>query len=143
MVSEGRYDHYIADVTVVEIAGALASCCRGAGLGVREFDAMDRRFFRDVAEGRLQVRATGQREALRARTLLRFAGVKRKRNLGTSDAVIASSCLVLAQERQTRVVFYTADWGLYSVLHEIDAFRAAMCLRYLGAPKGGMPGKTC
>ncbi len=143
MVSEGRYEHFIADVTVVEIAGALASSCRAAGLGVAEFDSMDRAFFRDVSVGRLQIRATGQREALRARTLLRFAGVKQGRNLGSSDAVIASACLILAQERQTKVIFYTADWALYSVLHDIDAFRAAMCLRYLGAPKGGMRGSTC
>jgi hypothetical protein len=45
-----------------------------------------------------------------------------KEEHGSSDAVIASACLALAQERQTRLVLYRADWGLYSVLQDVDAF---------------------
>ena len=142
VISGRRYQHYITDLTVIEIASALGSWWRNSGLGLRRHDVMDAKFFRDVAAGRLIVRPTSQRDAIRARRLLRFAGVIKKRNLGAADALIASSCLALAQERKTKVVFYTADWTLYSILRDIDAFRAVMSLRFVGVPRAGIPGRT-
>jgi len=124
------------------MASTLAKRCRKASLSEGAFDRMDRRFLRDVSQERLRVRTTTMRDMIRARHLLRFAGVIRKRDLGTGDAMIASSCLALAQEARVRVVFYTADWTLYTILRDLDAFTSALRLRYVGKPKGGIPAST-
>lgn len=144
LLSDRRFERHVADLTVVEIASTLARHCRTAGRGVRDYDSMDRRFFRQVAEGGLHVRQIGQRDILRARNLLRFAGVIKGKNLRSGDALIASCCLALAQERKTKVAFYTSDWTLYRILRDINAFRSAMCLRYVGNPRDpAIPASTC
>jgi hypothetical protein len=74
--------------------------------------------------------------------LLRFAGIVKRRNLGSADALIASCCLDLAHELRKRVLFYTADWTLYSTLREVDAFRSAMTLQYILPPRAGIPART-
>lgn len=133
---------YIADMTILELAGALGGACRTTRAGVKTYDTMDRRFLRDIADGHLIVRPTNNRSLLRARGLLRFGGVIKGRNLGSSDALIASCCLDLAHELQQRLDFYTADWNLYTILREIDAFRSAMTLIYILPPKHGIPART-
>ncbi len=132
---------YICDWTVVEMASALGGHCRGNNLGVKKFDSMDNEFFRDISNGRLTVRTTSTRVLLHARAVLR-KGVVIKRDVGSADAVIASCCRELALELKQRIIFYTADWGLYTLLRGISAFTSVMTLRFIGTPKNGIPSET-
>ena len=135
IVSDTRNSCYIADWTVVETASALASQCRKRSLGVRDFDRMNARFFTDISTGRLMVRNTTVREMMRSRELIRYAGVKRGRRLGTGDALLAVCCLELGLERGGDVVFLTADWTLYTILRDTNAYRAVLELRFFGSRK--------
>ncbi len=142
IVTDDRHRKYICEMTIAEIASAIAKRCRNQNWSVREFDQLERAFWLDVASGRLISRAATRRTVLRARHLIRYAGVIKTRNIGSADAVIASVCLELALELKERVIFYTSDWSLYTILREIDAFRSALLLRFLGTPKGGIPART-
>ena len=133
---------YIADLTILEMGSALGGDCRAKKHTLKKYDHMDQRFLSDVANGLLTVRQTNQLNVLRARNLLRFAGVIKGRNLGSSDALIASCSLDLAHDLKERITFYTGDWTLYTILREIDAFRAAMTLEYVLPPKHGIPART-
>jgi hypothetical protein len=135
IISTGSNECFIADITILEIASALGGKCREGNLRYQRYDQADGRFWKDIAEGNLVVRNTSQREVMRARNLLRFAGVLRRRNLGSADALIAVSCLELALERKEEIIFYTSDWTQYDVLRQIDAFNAALTLRLAGTPK--------
>jgi hypothetical protein len=142
VTSDKRWKVYIADVTILEMASALANGCRRLGLTLTRFDAMDLAFLKDVAAKQVEVRTVTQADVQRARHLLRFAGVVKRRNLQSADALISVCCLECALEIKKRVIFYTGDWTLYTTLREINAFRAALRLRYLGPGKGGIPPET-
>lgn len=141
LVSNSRNTCYIADWTVLEIASAFGDYCRGNKFTERRFDKMDGSFFQDLVTGRLRVRTNNSRGILRARTLLR-KGVTINRNVGSGDALIAACCRDLALEIRTRITFYTADWGLYTLLREINAYTSVMRLRFVGTPKHGIPAET-
>lgn len=142
VVQDKRTECYIADLTVLEICSALGGACRAEKKGVREYDTMDHRFLTDIANGMIKVRSTNKLNVIRARSLLRYGGVVRGRNLGSGDALIASCCLDLAHDKKERIIFNTADWNLYSILREIDAFTAAMTLQFILTPKHGIPART-
>jgi hypothetical protein len=135
IISTGSNECFIADITILEIASGLGRRCRQGNLRYQRYDQADDRFWNDIAEGKLIVHKTTQREVMRARNLLRFAGVLKRRNLGSADALIAVSCLELALERREQIIFYTSDWTQYDVLRQIDAFNAALTLRLAGTPK--------
>lgn len=141
IVSDKRYECYIADWTVVEIASALGDHCRGNNMGIQHFDKMNQKFFGDLASGRVKVRVTNSRGMLQARTLLR-KGVSIRRNVHTGDALLAACCRELALDAGERVTFYTSDWKLYKLLRDIDAYRSVMRLRFVGIAKEGIPPTT-
>jgi len=122
---------YIADLTILEMPSALGGHCRSERLTVGEYDQMDLRFMDDIAKKRFIVRPTNKHNVLRARNLLRLGGMIHRRYMGSGDALIATCSIDLAQELKERIHFYTADWNLYTVLQQIDAFTAAMTLHYL------------
>lgn len=136
-MSDERVICYIADWTIVEMASTLARRCRQAAFSYREFDVLEKRFFEDVAEGRLRVRATTSRDFTRARDLLRFAGIIRRRRLSSGDALIAACCLDLAYQERERITFCTSDQPLYSILSDITAYTSALRLRFFRAPNPG------
>jgi hypothetical protein len=140
----GRHQNrtYVADLTILEMPSALGGHCRAARLGAKEYDLLDRRFLSDIADGRIIVRQTNRINVLRARNLLRLAGIVKGRNLGSADALIATCALDLAHDLKVRIVFYTGDWTLYTVLREIDAYTAAMTLQYVLPAKHGLPART-
>jgi len=142
IISDGRVEKFIAEVTILEIASALARRCRAQRWDERAYDALDLGFWRDIADRRLRVREVTQQDTVRARHLIRFAGVVRRRDIGSTDALIATCCLDLALERGERVAFYTSDWTLYTILRDIGAFRSALALRFLGHGRGGIPTRT-
>jgi hypothetical protein len=135
IISTDSNECFIADITILEIASGLGRRCRQGNLRYQRYDQADDRFWKDVADGKVIVRNTTQRDVMRARNLLRFAGVLRRRNLGSADALIAVSCLELALERRERIIFYTSDWTQFDVLRQIDAFNAVLTLRLAGIPK--------
>jgi hypothetical protein len=133
---------YVSELSLVEIASAFAQVCRRNNWGVRTYDAYDTDFLRDLQRKRILVRHVTPVDLMRARHLLRFARVLKSRKLDSSDAIIAECCRELALERRERLVFYTADWKLYAILRDIDAYTSALRLRYLGPGKGGVPPET-
>ena len=135
IVSDTRNSCYIADWTVVETASALAKQCRKRSLGVEDFDRMNARLFTDISTGRLTVRNTTVREVMKSRELIRYAGVKKWRNLGSGDALLAVCCLGLGLEQGGGVVFLTGDWTLYTILRDTNAYRAVLELRFFGSPR--------
>jgi predicted nucleic acid-binding protein len=135
IISTGSNECFIADITVLEIASALGNRCRQGNLRYQRYDQANDRFWEDIAEGRLIVRDTSQRDVMRARNLLRYAGVLKRRRLQSADALVAVTCLELALERGEAIIFYTSDWTLYDILSQIDAFNAALTLRLAGTPR--------
>lgn len=135
IISTDSNECVIADVTILEIASGLGKRCRQGNFRYQRYDQADDRFWKDIAGGNLIVRETSQRDVMRARNLLRYAGVLKRRNLGSADALIAVSCLEFALERGEKIIFYTSDWTQYDILKQIDAFNAALTLRLAGKPK--------
>lgn len=127
---------------MVEMVSAFGSICRDKKLPESEFEKMDAAFLNDVASGRIQVRAIAAADMLRARHLLALAGVLNRRNLKSSDALVAVGCRELALNIRERATFYTKDWTLYSTLYQINAYRSALKLRFLGRGRGGVPAAT-
>jgi hypothetical protein len=142
VTSDKRGEVFIADITIVEMASALAKICRANNQSARTYEAMDAAFLKDIATGKLNIREVTQRDMQRARHLLRYAGAVRRRNLGSADALVAITCLELAFERKVPIVFYTEDWTLYSTIREINSFRSVMELRCLSSSRGGVPSTT-
>ena len=136
VVSTKQNECFIADWTVLEIASALARRGRQQKWQNDRYDALDQWFWSDVASSKLNVRPTGRREILRARDLIRYAGVVKRRKISSGDALIAVCCLALALERRSRVVFYLEDRKLYNVLNQIKAYTSALELRAIAVPKG-------
>jgi len=130
---------FVAEITMVEIVSAFGAICRRSKLPDTDFEQMNAAFLDDVASGRVQIRLITRSDMLRARHLLSLAGIVNRRNLGSSDALVAVSCRELALEIHERVMFYTKDWTLYSTLYQINAYRSALRMRFLGLGRGGIP----
>ena len=135
----GPKNIFVAEITMVEIVSAFGSICRQHKLPDSDFEQMNTAFFDDVATGRVKIRLISTSDMLRARHLLSLAGIVNRRNLGSSDALVAVSCRELALETHERVMFYTRDWTLYSILYQINAYRSALRMRFLGLGRGGIP----
>ena len=127
---------------MVEIVSAFASAYREDSLTRAEFERMHSEFLRDVACEKIKVRPISRSDMFRATHLIALGGVMNRRGLRSSNALIAVSCRELALETRKRLMFYTKDWKLYRTLYEINAYRAAIKLRYLGKGKGGIPSAT-
>jgi len=134
LVSRVSCQCFISEWSVLEIASALANRSR-KGLSIKKFDLLNGHFLKDVASGSLSVVNLSGRDFIRARDLIRFAGVVKKRNLKSGDAMVATSCLAFSLQRKERVAFYTSDWTLYDTLRGIDAFTSRLKLVFLGTPK--------
>jgi hypothetical protein len=130
IVSDGRVLCYIADWTIIEMASALGQRCRQLAMSCRQFDRMERDFFADIASARLRVRATSPRDFTRARDLLRYAGMIKRRRLSSGDALIAACCLDLAYQEKQRITFCTSDRPLHSILTGVTAFTSALRIRF-------------
>ena len=103
---------------------------------------MNLQFLRDVAKGRLVVRPVTTREIRRARDLLRFAGVVKRKGISSGDALVASSCLYLTYELKSKVVFFLSDTGLFNLLGSVNAFTAAVDLRFAAVGTHQAPRKV-
>lgn len=137
LLSRGAGQSRIADSTVLEMASALATRCRGNGWSLKRFDQMHHEFLDDIAKDLVVVRPGGMREVQRAIHLIRFAGVVKKTGMKSGDALIAAGALEYALESQQIVNFYTSDWALYVCLRSLNAFRTTMNLFLVGSTKDG------
>ncbi len=139
IISSRRNHCYIADLSILEIASALALHCRRNSLSLRHYSRLDRAFWRDIYDGRIRVRDTRQRDYLRARDLLRYAGVEKRKNIKSGDALIAASCLEFALSGHDPVTFCLEDWPLFHVLREVSAYKKALRFHYIGVDKSNRP----
>jgi predicted nucleic acid-binding protein len=135
IVSGRKSRCYIADLSILELSSALAKHCRKNKMSAVQYRRLDQAFWRDVSEGRLAIRDTRQREYLRARDLLRYAGVEKGRNISSGDALIAACCLEFALEVGEQVTFCVEDWGLYDVIRNVSAYRKVLRFHFIGTDK--------
>ncbi len=133
---------FVCELTVVEMSSTLAQIYRRRNLRTADFQQMQAMFENDIADGLLQVRGVTQADLINARDLLEDAAVVNKRNLRSADAIIGSCCRGFAYDLKRRVIFYTYDWTQYSSIFDIQSYRSALKLRYLGKGKGGTPART-
>ena len=127
---------------MVELVSAFASVCRDSHLPDSEFDRMCLEFLEDIADERIKICPISRIDMMRAMHLLTLAGVVNRSGLKSSDALVAVSCRQLALDSRQRVLFYTKDWKLYRTLYEINAYRSALRLRFLGKGRGGIPASS-
>lgn len=137
IISSHKNKCYIADLSILEISGTLAKYCRKRKLSPFHYRRLDQAFWRDVNEGRLTVRDTRQREYLRARNLLRYAGVDKARDISSADALIAAACLEFALESTERVTFCVEDWKLYDIIRNVSAYRKVLLFHFIGTVRAG------
>ena len=137
IVSDRRNKCFLPELCVVEMSSALGRRLRRSHLGHRDFDRLEIKFFDDISEGRIEVYPLRMQDFTRARELLRYAGMVRKRNLTSVDSLVACASLEIAYREQQRVTLCTSDRTLYSILSEIDAYTAALDLRYYEVPLQG------
>jgi predicted nucleic acid-binding protein len=130
-ISDGRHEIYISELTIVELSTAFADDCIERAVGHADYDRMYRKFFRDVATGRIRVRSVTQRDFQNARHLLRFAKAIHRRHLKSADAIIAESCRELAYELNSTVTFYLCDEKLFRTLRSLNAYSSAVKLRFV------------
>jgi hypothetical protein len=130
-ISDARHEVYISELTIVELATAFADDCSARGVGHAEYDRLYRRFFRDVANKRIQVRNVTQRDFQNARHLMRFAKVIHRRHLKSADAIISESCRELAYDLNSQVTFYLCDEKLFKTLSTVNAYSTAVRLRFI------------
>lgn len=142
IISDKRNRCYISELTILEISSALALRCRKAKLTLKDYSKMDQSFWRDIHEQRLHVRPVTQRDMMKARHLLRYAGVELNRKLKSADALIAASALEDAYESGMKVTFCLEDWTLYDVVRNISAYRSALRFRYIGVDKANSSGTS-
>jgi predicted nucleic acid-binding protein len=135
IISNPRNHCYVADLSILEISSALARHCRKNSLTLTHYTRLDQTFWRDINEGRILIRDTGQREYLRARDLLRYAGVEKRKNITSADALIAASCLEFALAGKEQVTFCLEDWPLFHVLREVSAYRKVLRFHFIGVDK--------
>jgi len=138
----GRRSIHIAEISVVEVASALASIVRDNHLPDSEFRRMHAAFLTDLADGRIEVRPLSRQDMVKATHLIELGGLTNRAGLKSADALVAVSGRELALERGERISFYTKDWKLYRTLFEINAYRAAMRLNFLGPGRPGVPAST-
>jgi rRNA maturation endonuclease Nob1 len=141
IIADGSNQCFIAEFTVLEIASAIANRCRQGEMRHARYDSADHRFWIDIAEGRLQIRAAGTREIVRARNLVRYAQLLKRRKLTSADALIAVAALELALERKEKIIFYTSDWNMFDILNNVNAFKVGLSMQFLGVPKVPQKGK--
>lgn len=134
-ITDARNSCFISDLTILEIASALARHCRKNKLPVTTYVKLDQAFWRDIYQGKILVRNATQRDFLRARHLLRYAGVKKGKNIKSADALIAACCLEFALETKSSVTFCLEDWPLYHVIRDITAYSKVLDFRFIGVDK--------
>jgi predicted nucleic acid-binding protein len=135
IISNSKNRCYIADLSILEIASTLAKHCRKNKLSLKHHGHLDQAFWRDVHEGRLLIRDTGQREYLRARDLLRYAGVEKAKNIASADALIAASSLEFALEEDEPVTFCLEDWKLFHVIRDVSAYKKVLRFHFIGTAR--------
>ena len=135
IISRAANTCYIADWSILEISSALALHCRKNSLSLRQYRRLDQYFWQDIKDGRLRIRNTGQPEYLRARDLLRYAGVDKKKKIASADALIAAACLEFALRQTEKVTFCLEDWPLFSVLRDVSAYEKVLRFHFIGVVK--------
>lgn len=135
IISSARNRCYIADISILEISSTIAKHCRKNKLSLKEYRRLDQAFWRDVDGGRVLIRGTRQREYLRARDLLRYAGVEKAKNIKSADALIAACALELALEDDERVTFCLEDWPLFHVIRDVSAYKKVLRFHFIGVDK--------
>lgn len=122
---------YIAEISILELASALGHQVRGNRMSIADYTKATRRFFQDIAEGKLEVRPFPASEYIPCRDLLCLVGIDARRNLECQDGIVAYTARRLAIERKTKVRLLTSDKKLAGVIRDIDLFSGLVIAEYL------------
>lgn len=130
IVSDKRNKCFTAEVCIVEMSSAFGRRLRGGNFSHQRFDQLEKMFFSDISNGLLEIYPLKMQDYTRARGLLRYAGMVKRRRLTSFDSLIACSSLDLAYREKSKITFCTSDRPLYSILSDINAFTSALDLRF-------------
>jgi predicted nucleic acid-binding protein len=131
LLSRAKGRIYVAEITLLEVASALASMVRDKKITAAQFAAADRRFWRDVADGKLIVVSLPSSELIACRELLILVGITAGRNIRTQDAMVAYTARRVALEKRQVVTLLTCDKKLANVVKTTAAFARLVKARYL------------
>ena len=129
-LSDKRNVCFIAEASILEIASVFGRHCRGNRLSTAVYQKLDRSFWKHVKAGKLNIHRAGQREIWKARHLLEYS-VELNRHLSSFDSLIAASALECALQHSTKVCFCVEDRGLYELMKDLPAYKAALSFRFL------------
>lgn len=116
---------FIAEISILELVSALGSCVRDGRITVPQYEHADSRFFEDLAEDKLLVRAFPARNYIHCRQLLTLVGIHERRALKTQDSMIAYTARELGIERKRPVKLLTSDKRMASAI--ISGFYICRC----------------
>lgn len=122
---------YVAEITILELASALGHQVRGGRMSVLQYATASQRFFKDIADGRIEIRPFPSSEYIPCRDLLTLVGINARRNLESQDGIVAYTARRLAIERKTQVKLLTSDKKLAGVIRELDLFAGLVLSEYL------------
>lgn len=100
-------------------------------MSIAEYTRASRRFFRDIAEGKIEVRPLPSSEYIHCRDLLILVGIDARRNLESQDGIVAYTARRLAIEEKKKVKLLTSDKKLAGVIRDIDLFAGLVVAEYL------------
>jgi hypothetical protein len=122
---------YVAEITILELVSALGHEVRSKRMTVRQYASANRQFFRDIAEGKIEVRQFPSAEYIACRELLALVGINAGRNLKAQDGIVAYTARRLAIEKKAAVRLLTSDKKLGSVVNDLALFRGLVVSEYL------------
>lgn len=122
---------FIAEISILEIVSALGSCVRDGRISIAEYEHADGRFFEDLADDRLLVRAFAGRNYFHCRQLLTLVGIHERRALKTQDCMIAYTARELAIEKKKPVKLLTSDKRLASAISAASIFAGIVISEFL------------
>jgi len=122
---------FIAEISVLEIVSTFGSLYRDNKISLGQYQLAEDGFFRDLADGLIEVRCLAATEFLACRNLLALVGFQRGRNLRSQDGIIAYTARQLAVENKTMVRLLTSDKKFANLLREVDVFKRLVMPEYL------------
>lgn len=122
---------FVAEISVLEIVSALGSEYRDRRISARQYETADRIFFRDIADGLIEVKSLPASEFLACRSLLALVGIQQGRKLTSQDGIVAYTARQLAIEKKAKVKLLTSDRKFANVLRDVDVFKRLVLPEYL------------
>ena len=122
--------NYASELTVLEVASALACRVRDKEIDAVAYDRARRQFMEDIANRRVTLVTFDQRVMIDALQLIDYVGVSHGKSLKTNDACHIRSARDLAMRSKSKVVFVTMDETLSKIALTVPYVSEHLIVRY-------------